>query len=113
MLANPSTIYLNLVPFCPRKSLIALAYGKRRPGGLSVAGLPSENWDDRLASVSVEEDKMISSVLATESYFLNIIRSVVMIIVWHSEILQQAHQIVVGKYVAVVALNRAGIRNLH
>jgi WD40 repeat protein len=107
LLSKPSSIHQDITPFCPRNSIIALTYGEHRPGQLSITGLPSDSWDDRLASVSVGDDHIASQVLSTESYFITLVSSTGIIIVWHAETCEQARR-EVGEYVPVMALNRTG-----
>jgi WD40 repeat protein len=108
LLAKPSSIHLDIIPFCPRNSIISLTYRERRHGQLSVTGLPSDSWDDRLASVSVGDDRIASHVLAKESYFITLVSSIGSIAVWHAETYERARKIEVGEYVPVMALSRAG-----
>jgi WD40 repeat protein len=108
LLTKPSSIHLDIIPFCPKNSIISLTHGERRPEQLSVTGLPSDSWDDRLASVSVGDDRIASQVLATESYFITLVSSIGSIAVWHAETCEQARKIEVGEYVPVMALSRAG-----
>ncbi|CAN9302307.1 unnamed protein product [Alternaria alternata] len=108
LLAKPSSIYQDIVPFCPRNSMFTLTYGEHKPGQLSVTGLPSDGWDDRLARVSVGDDYIASKVLATESYFITLVSSVGVLLVWHTETCEKARKIEVGEYVAVMTLNNNG-----
>jgi WD40 repeat protein len=108
LIAKPSSIYQDIVPFCPKASMFKLTYGEHKVGQLSVTGLPSDGWDDRLARVSVGDDYIASQVLATESYFVTLVSSTGIIIVWYTETCEKARQIEVGEYVAVVTLNSGG-----
>ncbi|KAF2431050.1 hypothetical protein EJ08DRAFT_660211 [Tothia fuscella] len=108
LVLSPSSIYRDIPPFCPRTSMICQNYGESRPGMLSVAGLPTDDWDDCLANVSVGEDGIASKVLATDAYFITLVSSIGRVVIWHAETCEQARTISVNEYVPSVALNKAG-----
>ncbi|KAI4642576.1 uncharacterized protein J4E79_011458 [Alternaria viburni] len=60
LLAKPPAIYRDIIPFCPKGSMFTLTYGERKAGELTVTGLPSDGWDDRLARVSVGDEYIAS-----------------------------------------------------
>lgn len=105
LVQNPSSVYRLVPPFCPRASMIGTVYGLQERS-ISVTGLPSEGWDDCLASVSVGKEETASKVLATNAYFLTLISSSGAVIVWHAETCEEARQIQHGEYVSLMEMNR-------
>ncbi|KAF2839198.1 hypothetical protein M501DRAFT_1003751 [Patellaria atrata CBS 101060] len=108
LISNPASIYGDIPPFCPRNSMIWQTYGEFVPNQLYVSGLPTDGWDDRLASISVGDDRMISKVLATDAYFIILISSVGSITIWHAETCEQARAIELNEYTPIIALNKIG-----
>ncbi|KAF2746734.1 hypothetical protein M011DRAFT_487132 [Sporormia fimetaria CBS 119925] len=108
LVSNPATVHSDIPPFCPQGSLIKKTYAELEVGLLSVAGVSSEDWDDRLASVTVGEDYMASKVLATEAYFITLVSSVGMIMVWYSDTCLKARTIECKEYVPHMTLNASG-----
>ena len=108
LISNPSSIYRDIPPFCPRNSMLWQTYGEFVPNQLCVTGLPTDGWDDRLASISVGDDRMISKVLATDTYFITLISSIGSITIWHAETCEQAREIELNEYAPIIALNKAG-----
>ena len=108
LISNPSSIYRDIPPFCPRNSMLWQTYGMVGPNQLCITGVPLDNWDDRLASISVGDDRMISKVLATDAYFTTLISSIGRITIWHAETCEQAREIELNEYTPIIALNKAG-----
>ncbi|KAI1300890.1 NACHT and WD domain protein [Xylaria venustula] len=52
---QPQAIYFLVPPLCPNKTAIHRQFG-RSPGGLRTSGFTKEDWDDRAATVSFEDD---------------------------------------------------------
>ncbi|KAI9690720.1 MAG: hypothetical protein M1820_009872 [Bogoriella megaspora] len=107
LVTSPASVYRNVAPFCPQGSMVGQTYGIPRDGLLSVSGLPSQEWDDCLATVSVGEDEVASRVLATETWFITLTSSG-NIAIWHSETCELAREINVGEYVALFTLSQNG-----
>jgi WD40 repeat protein len=63
----PSSIFNIIPPLCPRESALYTLYGKN-PRGISVTGLSSILWDDRLASLAFP-DVMLSSMACSPGHF--------------------------------------------
>ncbi|KAI9844670.1 MAG: hypothetical protein M1837_005412 [Sclerophora amabilis] len=63
----PGSIFDVIPPLCPRESAPYALYGKN-PRGISVTGLSSISWDDRLASLAFP-DLMLSSIACSPGYF--------------------------------------------
>jgi WD40 repeat protein/pimeloyl-ACP methyl ester carboxylesterase len=108
LIAKPSSIYREIPPFCPRNSMIWQTYGEAGPAQLSVTGLPAISWDDRLGSVSIGDDKMISKILATNAYFVTLASSIGSITIWYAGTCERVRDIEISEYVPAVALNRTG-----
>lgn len=107
LVQSPSSIHRLVAPFCPPSSMIGKMYRDMEDKKLSVAGLNSTAWDDCLASVSVEQDEILSKVLATDMYFITLISSGGVIIIWHAETCEEARRINHKEYVPLMALNRS------
>ena len=110
LVQSPSSIYRLVPPFCPRQSMIGMNYGQVDSNNLSLVGLQSESWDDRLASVSVGEGEIASKILATDAYFITLTSSSGAITVWHAETCEEARKICHNEYVSTMSLNRSGTR---
>ncbi|KAA8647158.1 hypothetical protein EYZ11_003853 [Aspergillus tanneri] len=55
LIISPSSIYSLILPFCPKKSTV---YKTTHPGRkLSVVGLSSTEWDDRLTSIEFRQSQ--------------------------------------------------------
>ena len=106
LIQSPSSVYRLVPPFCPRTSMIGTMFGLQ-DGAISVAGLPSERWDDCLASVNVGGDEAASKILVTNAYFLALISSSGTIVVWYAETCEEARRIEHGEYVALMEMNKS------
>ncbi|CAI6336638.1 unnamed protein product [Periconia digitata] len=55
LVANPDAIYHQIPPFCPANSAISRHFGQKGSQTLPVmvSGVSKENWDDRLAKLSI------------------------------------------------------------
>lgn len=107
LLSSPGSVYRDVPPFCPSGSMIGRTFGEAKSDQLSVAGLPSEGWDDRIACVSVGEDETATTVLAIDAWFITL-TSGGKIAIWHTETFERARVIDVGEWVSVVSINKAG-----
>lgn len=106
LIESPSSVYRLIPPFCPRSSMIGTVYGSQ-DGSISVTGLPSQGWDDCLASVSVGKAEAASQVLATDAYFLTLINSSGTIIVWYAETCEEARRLHHREYVSFMETDRS------
>ena len=106
LVQNPSSVYRLIPPFCPRASMISTVYGAQE-GSISVTGLPSEGWDDCLASVSVGKAEAASKVLATDAFFLTLVSDNGTVVVWYAETCEEARRIQHGEYVSFMEINRS------
>ena len=108
LLQSPWSIYRLVPPFCPPASMIGKTYSTTQVRTVFVTGLPSDGWDDCLASVSVG-DETASKVVATEAYFITLICSTGTVIIWHAETCHQARRLQHNEYVLLMALNRSRV----
>ena len=106
LVQSPSSIYRLVPPFCPRTSMIGSTFGLQ-PKAISVTGLPSQGWDDCLASVSVGKEEAASRILATNAYFMTLIGSSGTVIFWYAETCEEARRIRHGEYVALMETNKS------
>ena len=72
-----------------------------------MTGLPSQGWNDCLASVSVSKEEAVSKLLATDAFFLTLLSSSGTVIVWHTETCEEARRIQHKEYVSIMELNRS------
>ena len=107
LVQSPQSIYQLVPPFCPRNSEISRTYGISKEGTLSVSGLPSDTWDDCLASVSIGDDGIASKVLATDTYFIILVSSSGTVHVWFAETCECARKIYHKEYVRIMSLNKS------
>jgi WD40 repeat protein len=109
LLRNPPSIYRHVPAFCPKESMMGKTYGNMQSRLLTVEGLPSETWDDCLASVNVgREGWACSQVLATEAFFLTLANASGTVLVWTADTFEKAKTICQGEWVTMMALNRGG-----
>ena len=106
LVQSPSSIYRLIPPFCPRASMIGTVYGPQERSIL-VTGLPSEGWDDCLASVSVGGEEAATKILATDAFFLILVSGSGTVVVWYAETCEEARRIQHGEYVSFMETNRS------
>ena len=85
--------------------MIGTVYGQQERA-ISVTGLSSQGWNDCLASVSVSKEEAISTVLATDAFFLTLLSSNGTVVVWHTETCEEARRIHHKEYVSSIEMNR-------
>lgn len=105
LVLSPSSVYRNVPPMCPKMSMLGKTFGSPRPGSLSVSGLPSEAWDDCLASVVMGNDEFVNQVLANETHFFTLSSSCGDITVWSAETCERTRTLQHGEYVSRMAIN--------
>ena len=108
LVSNPSSIYRDIPPFCPRDSMLWQTYGKVGTNQLCITGLPIDDWDDCLARISIGDDRMISKVQATDAYFITLVSSIGNITIWHAETCEKSREIELNEYIPIIVLNKAG-----
>ncbi|KAL9613168.1 MAG: hypothetical protein Q9167_002288 [Letrouitia subvulpina] len=108
LLQSPSIIHRLIPVFCPPQSQIGSTYGSSKDSMMSLSGLSSATWDDCLARVTTGEGSTISQVLATETYFITLMRSIGRAIVWSAETLEPLQRINHGEYVTHMATDKLG-----
>ncbi|KAH8896577.1 hypothetical protein GQ53DRAFT_889819 [Thozetella sp. PMI_491] len=108
LILNPSSVYWNVPPMCPRQSMVGTTFNSLRPIALSVVGLGSSTWDDCQASVVIGNDKTANQVLASDSYFFTLSGSNGIITAWGTEACEKIRELSHGEYVARMTLNRDG-----
>lgn len=108
LICDPSSVYRQLPPFCPRNSIIRHTYGSSKRDSLTVSGLKAGAWSDCLASVSASQDDYAYQVLAAENYFVTLMSSTGTVVVWNAETCEKVRAICAGGYVPLMALNKAG-----
>ncbi|KAB5530436.1 NACHT and WD domain-containing protein, variant [Coniochaeta sp. 2T2.1] len=108
LLRNPPSIYKHVPAFCPKESMIGKAYGSSPSRLLTVEGLPSETWDDCLASVNIGREDSASQVIATESFFLTLANASGTVVVWSAETCEKVKTIRQGEWVTMMALSHSG-----
>jgi len=108
LLRSPPSIYKHVPASCPKESMIARAYGTSPSRLLTVDGLPTEEWDDCLASVDIGRENSASQVLATESFFLTLANASGTVVVWSTETCEKARTIRQGEWVTLMALDKSG-----
>jgi len=108
LVQDPSSIHRLIPSFCPRGSMIGSAFGTAGLRKISVTGLSSDDWDDCLASVSVEDNRTASQVLAVHEHFLTLTRSTGTVVIWNSETCEEERQLQHREYVSYMVANRSG-----
>lgn len=108
MIRSPASIHRHVPQFCPKESMIGKSFGISHSKALTVAGLPSETWDDCLASVNVGGEEQARQVLATDTLFLTLADSLGQVSVWSAETCEKLKTLRQGEYVFMMALNHSG-----
>ena len=108
MVQDPSSIYRLIPMFCPRGSMIGSTFGSSSLASISVSGISSDDWDDCLASVSIEDDRTASQVLTVHERFLTLIRSTGTVVVWNAETCEEERRLQHREYVSHMTTNRYG-----
>lgn len=93
LVQDPSSIHRLIPSFCPRGSMIGSAFGNAGLGNISVTGLSSDFWDDCLASVSVEDNRTASQVLAVNEHFLTLTKNTGAVVVWNAETCEEERRL--------------------
>ncbi|KAI4107872.1 MAG: hypothetical protein LQ339_002482 [Xanthoria mediterranea] len=101
----PSSIHTLIPPFCPRGSMIGETFSTSQERALTVSGLPYDDWNDCLASVSVGDDLIASRVLAADRYLLVLVGSEGSLFVWYADTCESARIIQHQEYVNLAALD--------
>ncbi|KAK3997441.1 hypothetical protein QBC44DRAFT_396815 [Cladorrhinum sp. PSN332] len=103
---KPTSIYKIIPPLCPQGSMIYKTYSSRST--LSLQGISSSSWDDCLARLPIGEERTISRVLSTVTYFICLISVQGEIIVCDTETCEELRRRTHGEYVPHMALNKTG-----
>ncbi|CAD6570233.1 MAG: hypothetical protein ASARMPREDX12_005007 [Alectoria sarmentosa] len=69
--ANPTSIYQQIPPFCPKNSMIYRQFEKYTslPHGLSVEGISKTVWDDSLAKISLGPQSQALVIVCSGDHF--------------------------------------------
>lgn len=107
LVQRPSSVQRLMTPFCPTSSMIGLHYSSAQDKGITVHGLPPQNWGDCLASASVGEEGTISKILASSVYFFTLLSSAGIVVVWYAETFEEARRLIHNEYIISFALNKS------
>lgn len=117
LLQDPTSIYNNIIPLCPRRSMINRTYGN--VGGLSIDGMSADTWDDCLARMDLEDEDFDFQVRCTGSYVVTVGRIYGSLIVWNAESCEETRRLKHGEHLSAVGCSAlsplvatAGMRTL-
>ncbi|KAJ4291593.1 hypothetical protein N0V88_006193 [Collariella sp. IMI 366227] len=105
---NPSSIFKQIPPFCPRDSIIGQFGARQESPLIKVTGVSSRIWDDNLARLSVGQDETASKVRCTGVYFLTLVSSNGTVIVWSAETCEELRRLEHGEWVVLFETNPTG-----
>ena len=108
ILQDPPSIYRLVPSFCPKGSKIGSTFGSSTAGNFSVRGLSSDRWDDCLASVSIEDSRTASQVIAVHGRFLTLTSSNGTVVIWNAETCEEERRLQHREYVSCMCANRTG-----
>lgn len=103
---KPTSFYNIVPPLYPKGSMMYKRYATQ--GGLSLHGISSKNWDDCLVRFPIGEDRVISRILSTVSYFVSLIAAGGEIVVCSTETCEEARRMAHGEYVPHITLGKSG-----
>ncbi|TAQ83812.1 hypothetical protein B7494_g7860 [Chlorociboria aeruginascens] len=97
---SPISIYKNVIPFCPKGSILSRTYGHKNPlSNLSVEGISSDTWDDCLARLTMGDGEFPTAILCKGSFFITLVGRGTLV-VWHAESYQEVRRIEHGEWVS-------------
>ncbi|EAQ85347.1 hypothetical protein CHGG_09361 [Chaetomium globosum CBS 148.51] len=105
---NPSSIFKQIPPFCPRDSIIGQFGGRQENTLIKVTGISSRIWDDNLARLSVDRDETASKVRCTGVYFLTLVSSNGTVTIWSAETCEVLRRLEHGEWVVLMETNATG-----
>ena len=108
LLSSPSSIYALIPPFCPPESALYKQFGSTLRG-ISVSGLSTASWDDRLSSIIYGRAEQPAAVACNDSTFA-VGMSKGTIYIYHLMTCQRTCQIKHGEAVKVLEFNSSGDR---
>ncbi|KAI1314239.1 hypothetical protein F5Y03DRAFT_336508 [Xylaria venustula] len=108
LLHTPSTIYRHIPPLCPKTSAISRTYNQSDNFLLSVRGISSECWDDRLSRLPLKFDELASKIRCAGVYFLTLISHSGTVIVWHRETCSETRRLEHQEWVTLMETNKTG-----
>ena len=100
---SPHSIYRQIIPFCPKGSIISRTFG--RVGALSVTGISSEAWDDCLARLTMGDDECATMVRCKGSYFVTLMASGTLV-VWHVESCAEARRLYHREWITTIECSK-------
>lgn len=108
LLHKPSTIYRHIPPLCPETSIISRTYHQGAHSLLSVKGLSTEGWDDRLSRLPLGPEELASKIKCAGVYFLTLISHSGTVIVWHKETCSEARRLEHQEWVLLLETSKTG-----
>ena len=97
---SPRSIYSDVIPFCPRDSILRQTYG--RTNRISVVGISNTEWDDCLATLALGNDEYVFQVICKGMYIVTLIRDGVLV-VFNAESCGETRRIKHGEWVSMVS----------
>ena len=107
LLQDPTAIYKNIPPFCPRNSQIYRQFGRSLSPPLSVDGLSHADWDDCLARLSVGTQHQALMIVCS-GRFLAILTDAGTIILWDARTFEQIQILYHQEYVHTICFSNSG-----
>jgi pimeloyl-ACP methyl ester carboxylesterase len=107
LLQDPTAIYKNIPPFCPRNTQVYRQFGRSQSSPLSVDNLSHAEWDDCLARLSVGTQHQALMIVCSGS-FLAIPTDAGTIILWDSGTFEQIRILYHQEHIHTVCFSNNG-----
>ncbi|KAL1878117.1 hypothetical protein VTK73DRAFT_7997 [Phialemonium thermophilum] len=103
---DPDTIFTCIAAFCPQSSAIYKTFRLLSSATIRVKGV-SEDWDDRLARVSIGTENQ-ASLLTCSGRYVAVVNNLGTITIWDTDTFQQLLVLEHGERVSSVCFNSKG-----
>lgn len=103
---DPTSIFTSIVPFCPQSSAIYKTFSQFSSSTVRVTGV-SEDWDDRLARVSIGTENQVS-LIACSGRHLAVVNNFGAITIWDSATFHQVQLLEHGEPISSICFNSKG-----
>lgn len=100
---DPSSIYKQIPPFCPRDSMIHKQFGMNM-SGLSVSGISGASWDDSLAKMSLGSGSQALTMACSDNNSA-VLTSSGQIVLYSTVTFESVHTLLHGERVSEISFS--------
>lgn len=106
LMDSPTSIYLQIPPFCPKNSMIYRHFEQRTspPHALSVKGLSNFMWNDGLAKISLGRKSQGLTIVCSGNYF-TVLTTANMMILYNSTTLEVKQTLMHREWIFVMSFS--------